>query len=100
MNKEIKVSEEKLIEYEQSILRYDLMKRDLEKIQNGIGNDTGYKLAVSWANRLLRDLNELSDIVEDLKNNVPISLQIGKEFISDINNSWYYYENLKKKCSL
>ena len=96
MNKEIKVSEYVLNELEQFVLRYDLMKRDLEKIRDDIGN----KLAISWCNNLLSFLNELSEIVDDLKNNVPICLEIGKTFISDINNLWSDYQDVKKRYSL
>lgn len=96
MNKEIKVSEYVLNELEQSVLRYDLMKRDLEKNRDDISN----KLAISWCNNLLSSLNELSGIVDDLKNNVPIWSEIGKAFISDINNLWSDYQDVKKKYSL
>lgn len=96
MNKEIKVSEYVLNELEQSVLRYDLMKRDLEKNRDDISN----KLAISWCNNLLSSLNELSGIVDDLKNNVPIWSEIGKAFISDINNLWRDYQDVKKKYSL
>lgn len=96
MNKEIKVSEYVLNELEQSVLRYDLMKRDLEKIRYDVSN----KLAISWCNNLLSSLNELSEIVDDLKNNVPIWSEIGKTFISDINNLWSDYQDVKKRYSL
>lgn len=96
MNKEIKVSEYVLNELEQSVLRYDLMKRDLEKNRDDISN----KLAISWCNNLLSSLNELSGIVDDLKNNVPIWSEIGKAFISDINNLWRDYQDVKKKYGL
>lgn len=96
MNKEIKVSVEELIEYDHSILRYDLMKMHLEQIKKSKGNN----LAMSYVNDLLLSLNELSDIVDDLKNNVPIWSEIGKTFISDINNLWSDYQDVKKKYSL
>lgn len=96
MNKEIKVSVEELIEYDHSILRYDLMKMHLEQIKKSKGNI----LAMSYVNDLLLSLNELSDIVDDLKNNVPIWSEIGKTFISDINNLWSDYQDVKKKYSL
>lgn len=96
MNKEIKVSVEELIEYDHSILRYDLMKKHLEEIQNNKGN----KLAMSYVNDLLLSLNELSDTVDDLKNGVPVWSEIGKAFISDINNLWRDYQDVKKKYSL
>lgn len=96
MNKKVKVSEYVLNELEQSVLRYDLMKRDFEKIQNNKGN----KLAMSYVNDLLLSLNELSDTVDDLKNGVPVLSEIGKAFISDINNLWRDYQDVKKKYSL
>lgn len=96
MNKEIKVSEYVLNELEQSVLRYDLMKRDLEKNRDDISN----KLAMSYVNDLLLSLNELSDTVDDLKNGVPVWSEIGKAFISDINNLWRDYQDVKKKYSL
>lgn len=96
MNKEIKVSVEELIEYDHSILRYDLMKMHLEQIKKSKGNN----LAMSYVNDLLLSLNELSDIVDDLKNNVPIWSEIGKTFISVINNLWSDYQDVKKKYSL
>ena len=96
MNKKVKVSEYVLNELEQSVLRYDLMKRDLEKIQNNKGN----KLVMSYVNDLLLSLNELNDTVDDLKNGVSVWLEIGKAFISDINNLWSNYLDVKKKYSL
>lgn len=96
MNKEIKVSEYVLNELEQSVLRYDLMKRDLEEIQNNKGN----KLVMNYINDLLLSLNEFSDIVDDFKNGVPVWVEIGKAFISDINNLWSDYQDVKKKYSL
>lgn len=96
MNKEIKVSEYVLNELEQSVLRYDLMKRDLEEIQNNKGN----KLVMNYINDLLLSLNEFSDIVDDFKNGVFVWVEIGKAFISDINNLWSDYQDVKKKYSL
>lgn len=96
MNKKVKVSVEELIEYDHSILRYDLMKMHLEQIKNSKGNN----LAMSYVNDLLLSLNELSDTVDDLKSGVPVWSEIGKAFISDINNLWSDYQDVKKKYSL